>query len=630
MSMTTHSLHVQFAFGGMFLSLLALPAAAATSGAGRGAQLYENHCVVCHESTVSTHAPSREALSNLPPERIVHALEPGGLMEQPGRALNLDERRELAAYLSAKPFGLVESTGRTAASCKREPELNSASASRPSWNGWGVDAGNKRFQSTASAHLTAKDVPHLSLQWTFVIPDATSSRAQPAVVGGRLFVGSSVHTVYSLDAKKGCVEWTFDTAANVRSGIVAEKAVETGPLLLFFGDESARVYALDAHTGQQVWQTRIATDAAAGITGTVKVVHGMVLVPLMTRNDTFAAIATYECCTARGALISLDAATGRELWRSETISEPAAKVGINKRGVAMWGPSGASAWSSPTVDEKLDVVYVTTGDNHSQPATLTSDAILAFDIKSGRQLWSRQFTSSDAFNAGCLAADDANCPSPPGPDQDFGAPAVLLQLPGGRRLLIAGQKTGMVHAVDPDNKGEVVWETRASGGGLLGGIEWGLASDQKTIYVPISDLELIRRPPAVGSLIELAPDAHHGGGLLALDVRSGRQLWKAPPIPCPPDRPACSPAQLAATTVIPGVVFSGSLGGYVRAYSTATGDTLWEFDTNQAFTSVGGLVGHGGAVNGPGPVVADGMVYVTSGWDNVGLAHGNVILAFGL
>ena len=244
---------------------------------------------------------------------------------------------------------------------------------------------------------------------------------------------------------------------------------------------------------------------------------------------------------------------------------------------------------------------------------------MALDMESGRMLWVRQLTEKDAWNVACIQADSTNCPQDAGPDFDFASSAILVNLPNGKRALVAGQKSGVVHALDPEREGEILWQARAGKGGIVGGIEWGPAADEKNIYVAVSDAQLDQNGQV---------SSKGGGGLLALQLADGKQLWRAEPPPCPETRKGCSPAQSAAVTVIPGVVFSGSLDGHLRAHSTADGRVIWDFDTAREFTTVNGVSGHGGAINGPGPTTAGGMHFVNSGYGFLGQMAGNVLLAF--
>ena len=215
-----------------------------------------------------------------------------------------------------------------------------------------------------------------------------------------------------------------------------------------------------------------------------------------------------------------------------------------------------------------------------------------------------------------------------GPDFDFGSSPILIDLGTGKRALIAGQKSGFVHAVDPDQQGEVLWQVRIGKGGALGGIQWGPAADAQKVYVALSDVVFrAHHLDGVGVAGQLILEPNGGGGLFALDVRSGKRAWFAPPAACG-DRKQCSPAQSAAVTAMPGAVFSGSMDGHLRAYSTRTGRVLWDYDTVREYTTVNRVKANGGALDAAGPAIAGGMVFVNSGYGKWGGLPGNVLLAF--
>lgn len=325
----------------------------------------------------------------------------------------------------------------------------------------------------------------------------------------------------------------------------------------------------------------------------------------------------YPCCTFRGSIVAIDAATGKIRWRTHTVPEPK-PTRKSAVGTQLHGPSGAGVWTTPTIDTRLGVLYASTGDNFSDPPTNASDAILAIDLKTGRVVWSRQMTANDAYNSSCSVPGSPNCPEANGPDYDFGQPPILVNLEGGRRALVIGQKSGMVNAIDPDHQGEILWQKRVAKGSVLGGIQWGSASDGEKMYVAIGDYGFKGR---------MIPDPERGGGLAALKLRDGETAWLAKPGVCG-DPPKCSPAQSAAVTAIPGAVFSGSVDGRIRAYSTADGHVLWEFDTAREFDTANAVKARGGAIDAHGPVVTGGFVYTGSGYGSWGTLPGNVLLAF--
>ena len=320
---------------------------------------------------------------------------------------------------------------------------------------------------------------------------------------------------------------------------------------------------------------------------------------------------------------------GGIVWKSFLVDQPK-RTGKTANGTATFGPSGAGVWSSPTIDEKRGLLYITTGDNYSHPSTATSDAVMALDIKTGKIVWSQQTTPRDVYNSSC-GSKGANCPDDAGPDFDFGSSAVLVQDASGKDILLAGQKSGVVYALDPANKGAMLWQARAGKGGVNGGVQWGMASDGRNIYASVSD---VVRPPglmaAPGPVGNAQLDPQLGGGLTAFNLSDGNKVWFAPSTPCAPPRAGCSPAQPGAVSAIPGAVFSGSMDGHLRAYSTADGKLLWDFNTEKPYTTINGATAKGGSLDGDGAVIAGGMVFVNSGYPRFGGEPGNVLLAFGL
>ena len=184
-------------------------------------------------------------------------------------------------------------------------------------------------------------------------------------------------------------------------------------------------------------------------------------------------------------------ATGKQIWKGYTVPEAPRPTKRNAVGTQLHGPSGAAVWSAPTIDVQRQALYVATGDNYSDPPSETSDAILAFELATGRMLWHRQATANDSFIVSCFSADRTNCPESDGPDHDFGQSPILVNLRSGQRVLVVGQKSGVVHALDPDQEGKILWQTRVGKGGPLGGIMWGSAADQDHVYVANSDVRFI-------------------------------------------------------------------------------------------------------------------------------------------
>jgi polyvinyl alcohol dehydrogenase (cytochrome) len=358
------------------------------------------------------------------------------------------------------------------------------------------------------------------------------------------------------------------------------------------------------------------------ITGSPQFWRGRLYVPVVSSEEDFAIDTHYECCRFRGSVVAFDAGRGRQIWKTYTISEVSHPTSKSKAGTQLWGPSGAGIWSAPTLDPKHNTIYVATGNSYSAPVANTSDAVLALNLNSGKLLWSRQLTAKDAYNSSCVWFYDhsqSNCPQERGSDFDFGSSPILFTFSKDQRALIASQKSGVVYALDPDHTGKILWQTRVGKGGPLGGIEWGSAADADKVYVAVSDTSWLANGDS---------DPASGGGIFALRLSTGDQVWHQPPSTACQNRKNCTPAQLAAVSGIPGIVFSGALDGHLQAYSTEDGHVVWDFDTVRDFPTVNGVPAHGGAINGPGPTIATGMLYVNSGYGKFGEMPGNVLLAF--
>lgn len=602
------------------LAVLVLLAAQASAQEGR--TIYEANCAVCHEAGLDR-APDPDTMALMAPDRILYALE-RGVMVSMAVTLSTDQRREVSEFLSGQSLDEFTRVPPASAMCEREDMYRAGS---PEWQGWGgTGLGNHRYQSGEVAGITAENVGDLEVKWAFGFPGDIRAYSPPTIANGRLFLGSLGGGVYSLDAETGCVHWFFDAGASVRSPMMIAPVSERGMTreAVFFGDGTANAWAVDAATGDVIWTTEVDDFPVAHVSGSTVYHDGKVFVATGSGEEGAAASPDYECCQFRGSLSALDATTGEVLWKTYVVDEPTPQD-RNAIGTQLWGPSGAPIWSSPGVDPERNVVYVTTGNNYSNPASDMSDAFVAIDIETGRIVWSQQMTVGDAWTAACRLEDKTNCANLTAPDYDFAASPMLIDRPDGSSLLVAGQKSGIVHALDPDREGEIVWQTRVALGGSMGGVQWGSATDGEQVYVSISD---VKRIPVQHSWATEA-DPEIGGGVVALDLDDGSVQWFTPPLACG-DRTRCSPAQPGAVTVIDGVAFAGSMTGHLRAYSTETGEELWRFDSVRSFETVNGVAASGGAIDGAGPTIANGMLYLNSGYPNGGGMPGNVLIALGV
>ena len=589
-----------YAFGVLMVTLSVLGPFSGNAFTQNPEAVFQIQCSQCHRTGNQVGAPLPETLRQMRWQAVLASLETGK-MKGIGDTLSATERENVAKYIGTSDSQAIP----PAAKCSAPPERQSD----VDWNGWS-DAGNTRFQPTRKAGITSQTTPRLKLKWAFGFPGVTTAFGTPSVVGGNVFVGAADGTVYSLDANTGCIYWMYTAAAGVR----VSPAIGNGAA--YFGDLRGNVYALNTTTGELLWKVQADEHPLAVITGSPKLQDGRLYVPVSGRDESIAATnPAYECCTFRGSIVAINAATGAKIWRTYMVRETPGATGQNKAGAKTWGPSGVAVWSSPTLDLQRKVIYAGTGVNYSNPPTDMSDAIVALDMDSGRVLWSRQFTESDSYNFACVGQDKTNCPKDPFIDADLGNSGMLRAIGGDKRVLVASDKSGMVYGLDPDQQGKILWKQKIASGGVNGGTMWGGASDDQGIaYIGVSDFAADR------------PEA--GGGLVALRMTTGEKLWMTPaPKPECISTPGCSAAQPAPVSVIPGVAFLGSWDGHIRAYETKSGKIIWDFNTVRDFQTVNGIKARGGSINSMGPAIAGGMLYITSGYSGNALP-GNVLLAF--
>jgi polyvinyl alcohol dehydrogenase (cytochrome) len=578
-----------------------------------GLRLFEKNCVSCHQNpNAAQAAPDASKLRRMTAEVVYAALATPPHTQ--AQAPTDDEKRLIAAYLGGRKLGVAEISDAQVMPnrCPSNPPIGDPSAS-PMWNGWGVDAAsNARYQPANAAGLPADQVPKLKLKWAFGFPGAEEAYSQPTIAAGRIFIGSDTGTVYSLDAGTGCVYWSFQADGGMRDAISIAPAKGEGSAkyALYFGDMKANMYGLDAANGKLLWKVSVEDNPVAQITGAPTLYGERLYVPLASSEERAAGISkTYPCCTFRGSIVALDANTGRQIWKTYIIPDAPKLVGKTSKGVERWAPAGGGIWDSPTIDPKRHALYIGTGDSYTEPAGKYTDAVMALDMKTGKVLWSVQDTQNDAWLVGCGTGPvnpdgpSENCPKDVGPDYDFGSSPILRTLPDGHRLLIAGQKSGMVWAHDPDRKGAFVWKAQLVEKLALGMITFGGAADEQNAYFGL-----------------------RSGGMAAVLLKTGERKWFTP---LEGQRAGGQPAgQTAALTAVPGVVFSGGWDGVLRAFSTDDGHLLWEYNTSQEFKTVNGVAAKGGSMGAPGPTVAGGMLFVGSGYVFGAGKPGNVLLAF--
>lgn len=510
---------------------------------------------------------------------------------------------------------IIISASSVASTCQSEPDLNHFYS-----DGWGFGPSNQRYQAQTDIHRA--NIDQLALSWVFALDDHMSPHSYPLVTQDTIFVGTGAGNVYALERRSGCVRWTFSGEEYIRTAIIHGLITINGVdhTALFYGTTDGNIIAISARDGMLLWKTDIREHPRNVVTGTPLLRAGMLYVPVSSLELALAISPFYECCTSSGALVALDASNGTMKWRERVNPEPARVVGKHWYFVKKWGPSGAPIWSSPAMDEELDLLFAGSGENYTAPASLTSDAIIAFDRHDGHIRWSRQFTANDTFNMACtVSMKHPNCPQDTGPDHDFGAPPILARDNQGGKILLAGQKSASVHAMDPAT-GKLRWQQHLGRGGYLGGVHWGMAVNQALglLYVPINDL--------VAGPGSRAP----APGLHALDISTGEIRWTATRKGNCEGRESCREGFSAAAIATDELVFVSVLDGMTYAIDALSGEFVWEYDSWRDFESVNKLPTQGGAIDVHGPMIAGDQMLVQSGYGSFGQRGGNALLVFEL
>ena len=571
------------------------------------ADIFNNNCVSCHSGGVPR-APHLTTFQVMSADYILSTLN--GVMSAQAEGLSSEEKIGISEYI----------TGAKVSTSLPEPNFCKSNnepivlVEENSYKEWGYDKENSRY---TKSNINSQNAKKLKLKWVFAYPAASRARSQPSISGNTIFVGGQNLYLYALDRQTGCVRWRTKVDGEIRSA-PAIYFSEKGNFL-FAGDYEGNVYKINPYNGEKIWVKSLRYHPRVILTGSLRVDNDIIYVPLSSREWADGADPEYQCCSFRGGIMALDVADGNELWTSYSIPLPPKGTGkFNNMGIEILAPSGVPVWNSPTFDTAKNLIYYGTGEAYSSPAAETSDSVIAINKLNGDIEWVYQAESGDAWNMGCFVEADANCPEQDGPDWDFGASVVLANIDG-KSVLFAGRKSGHVYGLDPDNKGKPLWIKRIGKGGFAGGVHWGMATDNKSIFAAVADTNFINKFPGPAT-----------PGIYSLDGISGEINWRFTPIDrCPENtKPACDIGISAALTATNDLVIGGGFDGWLYVLNKNTGELIWEFNTAIDFSSFTNVPSNGGSIESDGPVIIDNNIFINSGYQYGGRLGGNVLLNF--
>jgi len=604
---------------GMLLVAMSGPIAAdAVPHPGRIA--YEKHCAACHDNPEQSKARTFETLTRMIPGTIEYALTDGRMKAQ-AAAMSETELEDLMNFFRGQTRSDNDWVAQAMCATGTVDTEGPVTVST-----FGFGPKNHRYLSEAQAGLAREDFERLELAWALAFPNITMMRSQPVVVGDTLFLTPvDSQQLYAFDISgRPCLRWVYDAHGPLRSSLTYGELPESGRQVLVFGGMDGRLHMVNAKTGEGLWTRSMKLFPETIITGAPQLHEGTVYASISQFEIMVGASPEHECCKSHGAVAAVDGESGEVVWVSHTMAD-AAPVRDRGDGQMIWGPSGAPVWTSPAIDAKRGVLYVGTGEATSEPAHPHTDAILAIELETGDIRWAFQATANDIFLAGCRRRGERSPNCPPEysveRDVDFGASVIIAELADGSELLLAGQKSSDVWALDPDDEGRVVWHWNNGVGTANGGVHWGMAFDGEKVYAPISDPGRPR------------PGFVPQPGLYALDAATGKLVWEHRTEPDCEGRERVRYCEFlygfsAATTVVGEAVIQGSLDGHLRVFAADSGEVVFSYDTVRDYQGANGVVGQGGAIDNASIIAANGLLLVNSGYGMFGQVPGNVLLAF--
>jgi polyvinyl alcohol dehydrogenase (cytochrome) len=619
----TLSLIARSAFGSVLAMLAASALAQGRPDASLpGKAVYDKACAACHAAPADARTPSFAALAAMPAGTLSATMAEGGKMAPMAAGLSEDEKRQLVAYLTS---GQSAAADNWTESFMCPADKRAVDVSKPVIAaGFGVDRNQTRSLTAKQAGLTKSDLKDLEIAWAIGFP-GQGSGSGAAIVGDTMFVTGGGRLM-ALDTETGCVKWAI--AATSRNTPAFGDIDGRKVVAIAVGRD---VLVVDAKTGEKIWQADGQAENNVGsIRGGVVIYKDKIIVPISASGVSQGMRPQFECCVGHGAVVALSAKDGTKLWEYHTMPPADYNGKVSSAGVKQRGPSGAPIWSVPLIDEKRNRVIVTTGENTSHPPTDTSDAIIALDLDTGKEVWKFQAMEADIWNMACGATKEKSGPNCPwniegdtgtGRDFDFGSGAVLVKGADGRELIVAGQKSGDVWALDAQT-GKLVWNIRFGHGTVLGGVHWGVTTDGERVFAPIND-------PIIGSTQTPHP------GVYAVDIKTGKQVWGYDAKPdCAGERGKlianCETKYgfSAAPLTIDGAVIAGSLGGDVFIFDGKTGEVLNKLETIGPKQTINGIAAKGGSIDAHALSAGAGMIFVNSGYSTFNQTGGNALIAY--
>jgi polyvinyl alcohol dehydrogenase (cytochrome) len=605
------------------------PAGAAAEPSHPGRAIYQEHCALCHDNPGATRAAALDVLRGTAPAQLLASLTGDGVMAPMATSLSGDQIERLIAWLTEDQKAAAESWDQ-AMLCpvgQRTVDLSRGA----SLSMFGVDLESTRDLSAEQAGLRRSDLKNLELAWAVGYPQTQGLGASPVVVGDTVFANGG-GKLMALDAASGCAKWIYDggpSRSSLTYGEIGASGEVGGRKAIIYAAGPGDVHTVDAQTGELIWKADgRPANGVGGIRAAITQYGDLLIVPISASGVGAGANANFECCVGHGAVVALSAADGARRWEYHTMVDADYNGFVNSLGVKQRGPSGAPIWTTPTIDVRRQRVLVTTGENTSHPATATSDAIIALDLDTGKEVWVFQAMASDVWNMACRGNDESSGPNCPwqfedeniGRDFDFGGAAVLTQV-GGRDIVLAGQKSGHLWALDAAT-GEELWQRRVGGGTPLGGNHWGIAIDGERAFLTIND--------SISRGADLAKP-----GVFAFAIADGAPIWGYDAKPdCEGERGKAvvnceSKFGFSATPlVVDGALIAGTLDGKLFAFDGATGEILKVIDTIGPVPTTNGVEGKAGSIDSHAVAAGGGMVLVASGYASFRQTAGNVLMAF--